>query len=721
MFPFQSPSGRSSSPFGPFLESQATSLVNGRVSPLAHLRTGSLFLPSSLPPRLQQAYDNRLRFAGGGRGGGHTSTFSVGGALSALSKPFAMPGSESTTATGLSPGIKKSLSLVNTGLSEPVVEESDDSVALKPRARRLTLEELSRGFGLTLDAGETDALEVYVDQDGDDESLGESEDVMTQESSEEEVDEAPLSSEERHLPPPSPLAHLHRHSLGTEAIGRKLRARRTLGNYSGEEGGYDGSNSESDSSLEDEGLEADGELSEDEYSNPSEEEMARVRARRRRKVIAELPLDSRGTGDLGSVEGSTSNPEDWPLDETDLLGREIPIDTESRDKGLNRDFHFPLGHVQTPPPPPRRELPSPPPPPSPITTVVNPASPPVQTSLNPTAEVFVFGRNNPPNPLNLTVLSRQPSTTSLGSAGFGSVGKPGSLVGGSPVPPTASLNSKEFEGLLGRPGSLVGGSSAPSSPGKTPRVSSTFQFKLPPDAPVFVPAAIRSPLPPSPSHTTTSSRGPLPPVPLTTVTEHQLRSKRQKVGEATEVAVGLSSSSPGASTPSDPELIPPTEGASPGKDNVRSFKFPFQSNATQDFTLIPASDDFFDEHEDEVESYATVDSKEPPSPASLLSRTPFNSISRPFSLRLIPAPSFESQGLGISGIGQRPPGPDPQPSPMTRAEEHRALSNVRVGSIDDIAIPSMTRPRSQAIAIPQRSSPATLISDLSTPKVRGFH
>lgn len=710
-----------------FLEQHNSWPASLAPSPPSHSRTGSFF-GSSLPPRLQQAFESRIR-------PGHGSSFSVGGALSALSRTFSMPGTPANV--GLSPGV---LSFAPARAEEghdrppmtpmtPSPQSGGMGMLQKEKGKRLTLAELGRGFGIDEEeegSGEEKAEEplalVGAVVEGEDaereqsdvDSVGskrsrpsrrdsrmsgistrtgvasgsddlsdrdaEGEDDILTNPSEEE-----LSDEE----PAQPRPHLRAGSLGTEAMGPSRRER--VANYSGEEGGYDGSDDE------DGGSEGELELSEDEYSNPSDEDLARERAVVRRKS---RPAFHR-------VEPRGSKGEEPPPDGEDLLF--VPSDVEVSpvvvEKGEHKvtpDFHFP----------PRGPLPTPPKaqPPQPLPlddTFSAPsssdlASSACRTSLNVAAPEFVFGATAKPRLALTPTFGR--STSSLGSLGFGSNGGPGSIAADTSEPPSPTKvlplpNLNPFAGEF----------------------KPVFNFTPPADAPTLV-------LPPSPdpsptvrpSTGTRSLRGPLPPVPLTTVGHHS-NVKRQKVEAPFDSGHQY--------------LAQETES-----DHGRSFHTPSDSpKSTSNDSPQSRRRDSEDDKDDERPLAQLRDQQLGSMPTTLTtlgrnpSRTPFNSESRPFTLN--PSASFSSDGrvMGFAPTSRRPPIPHfgaPGDAPRTGISSNARTSpndgqrreeqqrDQRQESIDDIALPPISRPRSHAIPIPQRRSIGDLHEEIPTSRQR---
>lgn len=429
--------------------------------------------------------------------------------------------------------------------------------------------------------------------------------------------------------------HLHKGSLGTEALTMKRLAlgvaRGTKGNYSGDEGGYDGS----------EDGEGDEELSEDEYSNPSEEERAKRRAQVR---SARRAAQAAPTRTLPAFEEAGVVPRrPAPSEEEEVLFQAPSdvdrspmvenVETKKGDHRVTSNFSFP---PKTPPRllPPTRGVGSLLLEPTPsiarldLSSVTTPPSPalPAPKPLNVAAPEFVFGGKAPLQKPELNVVTAPPtfgrksSTASLGSASIGPFGGPGSLAVSptlvEPSPRSASLSPfvQEFT-----PSSFKATNPDPiteddPSPPLTKTValegSSTFDFKPPAEAPT-----LPAPAPP-PLNRNPSSRGPLPLIPLTSIQPHSASVKRQKVSaDLDQPHVHFS----GSSTASL-RRPPPRDAQESDADEVAV------AIAEQSIVGTPGGDDPL------PEQYA---------PAQTLGRS-FTASGRPFTLR--PAASFSADG-----------------------------------------------------------------------------
>ncbi|GAA5924142.1 hypothetical protein JCM1841_004585 [Sporobolomyces salmonicolor] len=820
----------------------------------SHNRTHSLFTPPvALPARLQNVFDNLSI-----RRPGHTSSMSLGGGalmqprspglgtpgerkLTPFAKSFTMPGWTGLKAQG-------------TPLPESPVEEVEEDEAteaqeeIKEESReeeaKPSLAELARGFGLEGDddgglvmdeevvkqdendvelpkedevdaedarstpsrrmsgvstrtdytgvASLSDALSASMKGGGDEQDGHARSDIVTNPSDEDKVtpeertsyslnaelsraltDLGPLDSSPPRAPPPAIHVELD-HDVG-----------------------YDGSD---DSEY------ADAELSESDYSNPSEEDKARERAifrARSSRALREEALRyqppnfgddealasgrSMGYGTdegRGSALGVDSDilfqaPSDVDLPPTPPR---LPTasDSDSEDgksveaggHRVNKNFEFPPRSPAAASPT-RQRRPSPsaaPSSPESLSAIVQPDLAPIaplsirKTSLNVAAPEFVFGGNAGGR------RSRSGSLASLSSAaGFGSPGRLGSVSASSPSfpgsPPKPSLNpvASEFKppfelpphakdsiasfgsvagwGDIGKPGSLAAESPRLRSmsphrpepirphlnvlanefqppelliPAANPDNSTPqslpprpFDFQLPADAPTLPQEAVLAS--PQPRRI---SRGPLPPIPLTSVVPHNAAIKRQKV-EANWMP-GSSPVTPLQRAVSAPDIAQrrplPTPPSQPSQQHRRPWTF---DGGLQEGSL---------EHGAQSElGNASLVSNDDPVPPQYAPMRPVPRVvtsNRPFTLR--PAASFSSDGrvLGFHGIGlpstvlkSRSPIPTfstPNSSIDDGKRKDRLVSPARMGdprvrrqSADDIALPSATRPRSRAIAIPQ--------------------
>ncbi|KAM0748380.1 hypothetical protein T439DRAFT_382815 [Meredithblackwellia eburnea MCA 4105] len=675
--------------------------------PSTHSRSNSLFIPPSLPPGFQRVF-----------GGGHGPNFSISGGLNKLftlstSRPPLLRSPESVPLPespvhgppgGLTP---RPVSNVKENSNVSQADLGPRAPTLVTRGRSLTLAELSRGFGVLEEEDEDEAEAENADRKADRVSgsgllavpparkmsgessrtgVASSSDDLTDDDAQSDVVTNPSEDEERNHPVPSSHTrqhtHSHRMSMGAVSIIRRR---------SGDEG-YEASND----SGEDPGSDS---IDEEEFSNPSDEERARARRSRR---------------------SGPPDPDNW------IEGREEAIiegdddireGTPPRDElRLGHSFQFPR---TLPPTPPRGPLPPIPimapvprspssssllnvgasdfvPPPSPHS-----ASLLASATLNVGAPEFVFGALSPSHKNSLSpTFGRSTSMTSLGSAGFASsVGAPGSLVDGSGPP---------------SPVKPMGGTLNPFAGEFQP----TFSFQPPANAPVL-PLAVVSPSPPPPPpdplqavrNAPTSGRGPLPPVPLVqTVPSHHV--KRQKV-EA-PIGSGYSDDEPKTSV-----LHPPVH-ESPGKDNIRGFRFPYgatvrstpakttidnespESQGTQpllatnsSFHTTPPSGASGDIDRGDFSGESPI----PPHYAGIgrsSARTPFVTDSRTFSTRDSTVAAQDCRA--VSPAARRPPIPQFEP-PRDRER-----------SVDDINLPSISRARSHAIPIVQRGKGSQRIS-----------
>ncbi|GAA5876209.1 hypothetical protein JCM1840_007073 [Sporobolomyces johnsonii] len=562
--------------------------------------------------------------------------------------------------------------------------------------------------------------------------------------------------------------------------------------------GYDGSD---DSEY------ADAELSEGEYSNPSEEDKARERAifrARSSRALREEALrhqppnfgedealaSGRSMG-YGTDEGRRSAlgvdsdilfqaPSDVDLPPTPP--RPPTEDDSDSDNGspveagghrVNKHFEFPPRSPAAASPV-RQRRPSPsaaPSSPESLSAAVQPDLAPIapfsirKTSLNVAAPEFVFGGNAAGR------TSRSGSLASLSSAaGFGSPGHPGSLSASSPFfpdsPPKPSLNpvASEFKppfelpphakdsiasfgsvagwGDIGKPGSLA--AESPRLRSETPHrpepirphlnvLASEFQppepllaaanpdnstpqsfapprpfnFQLPADAPTLPQETVLAA--PQPRRV---SRGPLPPIPLTSVVPHNAAIKRQKV-EASWMS-GSSPITPLQRAVSAPNIAQRRPLPTPPSQTPRQHRRPWAFDADQQEGSLQHGT-----HSDLGNaSLVSIDDPVPPQYAPVRPVPRVATSNRPFTLR--PAASFSSDGriLGFQGVGfpstvskRRSPIPafsTPNTSIDGGKRKDRQVSPARMGdprvrkqSADDIALPSATRPRSRAIAIPQ--------------------
>ncbi|GAA5823869.1 hypothetical protein JCM11251_003325 [Rhodosporidiobolus azoricus] len=354
----------------------------------------------------------------------------------------------------------------------------------------------------------------------------------------------------------------------------------------------DGSSDEYDASESDG---ADVELSESEYSNPSEEENARVRAIYRARsfkalrdeVLEEhqhllepraegldLPFDTGHPSERAFALDKASN---LAVDPDVLFQAPSDVDASDVEKGghkVNRNFEFPPRSLENSPIK-KRDVEKVPPPSSPesLSNLLQPDLPPIvqafgkrRSSLKVGAPEFTFvasgfGRR----------LSTASSNGSDATDAFGSGGKPGSLAASprllsasSPKIASSALNpgASDFRpsifalqqrassnsldsgiewGSTGQPGSINA-----SSPGFTPNLG--------PSPPLDALASEFTPpghdaahhvfdfLPPSDApncvfpagepRKVSGGRGPLPPIPLTVVAPHAAAIKRQKVVSA---------------------------------------------------------------------------------------------------------------------------------------------------------------------------------------------
>ena len=689
-------------------------------SPPSHARTGSLF-SSSLPPRLQLAFESRIR-------PGHGSSFSVGGALSALSRTFSMPGTPSSV--GLSSGAMSFAPAKEGGYDRPPMTPRTPSpqsgAGMVETGKKLTLAELSRGFGIEEEEeasaeereeeraeGLLEVVDPVVDvkregEESEEASVGSERskpsrrdsrtsgismrtgvaDDLSDRDAEGEDDLLTNPSNEKllHVERSPPRTHLRNGSIGTDALGPSRRER--AANYSGEEGGYDGSADDEDD------LESEVELvlSEEEYSNPSDEDLAWERAIvRRRSQSAFEQVSHRGSKGSGPLVDA-DDPVFVPSDD------EVSPAVEKGAHKVTPDFHFP----------PRGPLPTPPKAqpirPLPLDDTFKAASSsdpilaPRSTSLNVAAPEFVFGASAKPRLALTPTFGR--STSSLASLGFGSIGGPGSIAADTSEPPSPTkvlplprLNpfAGEFEPI--------------------------FNFTPPADAPTLViPSPATSPTV-CPSTSTRSLRGPLPPVPLRAV-EHQENVKRQRVGPV----------------PSGEHHFAPQPDSVPA-----GFDFPFNSSkSTPNESSQSRRRDSADDDEDDERPLAHLRDQQLASKPTTFttlgkstSRTPFNSESRPFTLK--PSASFSSDGrvMGFAPVSRRPPIPhfgapgdasstgissNARTSPGDGQRRGEPQREQRQESIDDIALPSISRPRSHAIPIPQRRSTEDLHEEGSPPR-----
>lgn len=641
-----------------------------------HNRTGSLFTS-----RLQQAYDNRL---------GHFPSFSLGGA-SAFTKPFSLLPPLSTAPTW-------SPSFSNNNIQSGQVGGgglSPGSLSSKPSRA-----ELDRGFGFAaLQAPPPKKQSSLLSTGTGVASLSEGELSGVDEA---ESDNEGLDQRQR--------MHARLASLETEAMGPSLNVK--SGGGEGEkmvkehrsiDPGYEGEEEDSGEEASSElGNEEDSvEEMEEEYSNPSDEDRARAK-----------------------LHGGPPNPDNW------IEGVEESI--VPRGPGVTRDggegrviFQAPIevdhDHEESAlPRTPRKPLPTPPralpiPPSLTSSSIATSSSPPSvlsRTSLNVAAPEFVFGQRPPP--LYTTLGPSNHSTTSLGSAGFGPLGGPGSLasnsVPGSPIKPNLNPFAGEFK---------------PS-----------FSFKLPPDAPTLVMPPTTPLAPTTPTH----PEGRQPPQQV-----GNTYSKRQKVeveDDGTWFETAKSSRS----------VLAPGEGqkpfTSPGKDSMKVFRFPSESpqrppssstppsqiavpppsSIRSESSVAPSSIITEERKKEETASFASVDCEahdhshdhsveldlkeeeeeiemtrtekigaldNPPVPAiyGTLGRS-----ARPFTISASAAVSPEGRVVGFSPSSRRLPIPS-----FSNAEGGGSeLPPVSRKSVDDINIPSQSRPRSQAIPIPPR-------------------
>ncbi|KAL8287525.1 hypothetical protein RQP46_003383 [Phenoliferia psychrophenolica] len=679
----------------------------------SHFRTGSLFHPSSLiPPRLQQVYDS-ISSRGRPAGMGHGSSFSMGGPLA---KSFTMPTSlwgispsaapesvplpSSPAPEGLSPrpGGRDSGYFGSPGSTPPSKDGVARSATLsKERGRRLTLAELSRGFGIEEeDEGEEEPRQKRDIDEDDEESRpslqmsGQSNrtgvasgsddisDVEDGEGEEVAIVTNP-SDEEQGLPAPQGHQHVHRPSLGTAALAAGPDDRLVQASLV-QEGQYGGSDSGQEPGD-------DGELSDGEYSNPSDEDRARAQRRRRREHATSW--DEERTLDNSMEPEGDSIPVGLEEESEDVLFQApADIDAEaSRNDRQRPDFHFP----------PRGPLPAPP------TLGVSRSSnslgrdpyeeahPPFSTlsrsqsaaPLNVGAPEFVFGSAKPLPSLTPT-FGRSTSTTSLGSAGFApSIGAPGSIAEGS-LPPSPTKSHAVLP-HHDHPNPHLNPFAGEFKP--------TFDFKLPAEAPVLPPTPTSS----TPSvRNTPSVRGPLPPVPLVqTVASHVV--KRMKV------------ESQANGSDDDEEVVPPVAyQSSPGKDNVRGFKFPSGEGSPSQRTLLsggsplqssPTTRSTNSPHNDGAHS---LNASTPPRERELTPvRIPFITESRPFTLSGA-AVSISPDGrvIGFSPVAKRSPIPNFGSHSTNDEGEQEREERRRRESMDDINLPSISRPRSRAMPVP---------------------
>ncbi|ORY89052.1 hypothetical protein BCR35DRAFT_191441 [Leucosporidium creatinivorum] len=701
----------------------------------SHFRTGSLFsTPSSFPPRLQNALETFSR----GFSKGHASSASMGGPLT---RSFTMPGMgwgvpkpspsavplPESPSVGLAPGYFPPVAQTPSPSAQGAFPSSTTTATplSNARGRRLTLAELSRGFGVTTEdeeeveprhssapsrrnsgmsvkTGVASLSDIATDSAAEEQSDA---DVVTNPSDDEEVDRK--QNLKRSL-------HLHQNSLGTEALAMKREAlkRATGGNYSGEEGGYDGSE------------DGEGELSEGEYSNPSEEERARRRAQDRSALQLEAQArKAHAPPNFGDDEslasGGLEPPEDRlifqaPSDvDRSPVVENVAEQQQQQEKGSHKvtsNFSFP---PKTPPRllPPTRGADNLQLDPTPAidrldlsaAPLPSPAPPPIfSKALNVAAPEFVFGGGAKTKELRVVVaptFGRKSSTTSLGSAGFGPFGAPGSLSVDSPTftPPSTSISPSAPEFV---PSYKATNPDPPSEdPTPSPELAapkpSTFDFQLPADAPTLT----------IPPRDPPSSRGPLPPIPLTSVTPHSASVKRQKVDADSTGHVYFS-------------------GSSTASQTLHTLPHPSPQHADVDSSSSPSDGESTTNDDPAEQSFASTTGGDDPlpeqyAPIQNLGRS-FTSSGRPFTLR--PAASFSSDGRVVGFTTRRPPiphfgGETPRRdvgvaqrllrSPSDSGGRSRTGSRTRgpeerKESLDDIALPSGLRPKSQAIAIPQR-------------------
>lgn len=602
---------------------------------------------------------------------------------------------------GIGNGLTPSFFPSPSPLSTPApIEEKDEEEDLPLHAptplKTLTLAELGRGFGLGLGSDDEEGADSKLAEDGDAADdlrphVGPPSRRMSRESTKtgvaslsdemlsadsddqsgEEIVTNPFDEERRAA---FRQQHLHRGSLGTEALEARRRGRPVgLGIRHGDE------ENEYDASEDGEG----DELSEDEYSNPSEEERAKVRAevRSRTREILRKEVDSQqrlavpkspddhilfeapSDIDRSPVVADAPAPPSQPL-------IEAVVASASAEKGAHRvtaNFQFP------PPTPPRpttasgtlvdanaAEV-------APVATVSRSAS------LNVDAPEFVFGQtpSAAPKKTILTIsptFGRHSSANSLGSTFFADGGRPGSLAGDSPAlspapeltpspPPASALSISPFAPVF-VPTNPDPPSAQPSPEEELLRGEAEVE-PTGPDVPSSVsPVSLPST---APTLHRKTSRGPLPPIPLTTVASSNANAKRLKVD---------SDSSTTSLAGRGPLPIPPLpqEEQDLPKD--------------QDHSLV-----------------SNGNASESDGPSSNLGRS-FTASGRPFTLRPTPTIVTDSRILGL-GPPRRPaiPSFNSEPGSSNSSKDLQLDANERKMSLDDIALPSIYRPKSKAIAI----------------------